>query len=193
MSSRKPKTVLFRRKREKKTNYAKRLSLLLSRKNRLVVRFTNQRIIAQLVSFTTTGDKVLLGLDSFALKKEGWKHSCKNIPAAYLMGLYFGKVALKNNLEEAIIDTGFKTPQQKGKLYAFLKGAIDSGMKIPHGDESIFPDDARLSGEHIKNHATLLKDKGGSQLAQYLKNNSKLEAITEDITAMRKKLENKND
>ena len=49
MANRKPKTVLYRRKREKKTNYAKRLTLLLSRKARLVVRFTNQRVIAQLV------------------------------------------------------------------------------------------------------------------------------------------------
>ena len=83
MANKRPKTVLYRRKRERKTNYSKRLKLLLAKKNRLVVRFTNQHIIAQFVQFTITGDKVLVGVNSSALKKSGWKNSCKNISAAY--------------------------------------------------------------------------------------------------------------
>ena len=64
MVSRKPRTVPYRRKRENKTNYLKRLKLLISRKGRLVVRFTNKRVLAQLVEFTSKGDKVLVGVDS---------------------------------------------------------------------------------------------------------------------------------
>ena len=51
MATKKPKTVAYRRKREGKTNYKKRLSLLLSQKNRVVVRFTQTQIIGQVVSF----------------------------------------------------------------------------------------------------------------------------------------------
>ena len=89
MVNRKPRTVPYRRKRENKTNYLKRLKLLLSRKGRLVVRFTNRKVVAQLVEFTPKGDKVLVATDSFALRKLGWQYSCKNLPAAYLTGFLF--------------------------------------------------------------------------------------------------------
>jgi len=149
MRSRRPKTVLYRRKRERKTNYAKRLKLLLARKNRLVVRFTNKFINAQLVKFTVTGDITLVGVNSLALKKLGWNGSCNNLPAAYLFGLVFGKSAIEKGHKEAILDTGFKTPLKKGKAYAFLKGVIDAGLNIPVGSEEIFPDEERLYGNHI--------------------------------------------
>ncbi|MBU1974265.1 MAG: 50S ribosomal protein L18, partial [Nanoarchaeota archaeon] len=55
MARRKPKQVLYRRKREGRTNYAKRLTMLIARKTRLVVRLTNQRVIAQLIEFTPQG------------------------------------------------------------------------------------------------------------------------------------------
>ena len=95
MTSRKPETVSYRRKREQKTDYTKRMQLLVSRKPRVVVRITNKHIIAQLVEFTTSGDKVLVGVNSSDLKEQGWLYSCKNIPAAYLTGLLLGKAAQK--------------------------------------------------------------------------------------------------
>lgn len=151
MARRKIKTVLYRRKREQKTNYKKRLHLLLSKTPRVVVRFTNTRVIAQLVEFTPAGDRVLVGLDSTALKKQGWTHSLKNSPAAYLTGLLFGKTALGKGQKEGILDTGFRTPLHKGKTYAFLKGVLDSGFEVPHGGEEVFPHEDRIQGKHIEN------------------------------------------
>ncbi len=148
MAKYKPKTVPYRRKREKKTDYAKRLKLLLSRKPRIVVRFTNQRIIAQIISFDTAGDKVLAAVNSFALKEYGWKHSCKSFPAAYLTGLLLGRKAFGKALKAGVLDTGLRSAIPKGKIYAFLKGVLDGGLDVPHGDD-MFPTEERIKGQHI--------------------------------------------
>ena len=148
MVSLKPKPVVYRRKREHRTSYTRRLSLLLSGKPRLVVRLTNQRFIAQLIKFTPQGDQVLIAMDSFALKKIGWTYSCKNTRAAYLTGLWFGKKAVEQKIKEAVLDTGFKSPLKKGKIYAFLQGVVDSKLKVAHG-EGIFPSEDRIMGKHI--------------------------------------------
>ena len=171
--SRKPKPVQYRRRRESKTNYKKRLHLVLSQKPRLVVRFTNQQIIAQVISFNPVGDKVLAAVNSFSLKKLDWIYSCKNTPASYLTGLLIGKKALAAGVKEAIFDTGFKTPLQKGKSYAFLKGVLDSGLEVPHGDESIFPSEERISGEH---------------LAEYLKSSNKPGKIPVKFAEVKRKI-----
>ncbi|HLC88565.1 MAG TPA: 50S ribosomal protein L18 [Candidatus Nanoarchaeia archaeon] len=152
MLTRKPKPVLYRRKREQKTDYGKRLHLLLANKPRLVVRMTNQKLIGQLVEFTPQGDKVLESVDSFALKKLGWTHSCKNFPAAYLTGLLLGRKIQKRKIKEAVLDTGFINPLKKGKIYAFLKGGIDGGLNVPHHPD-ILPDESRVKGKHIQNKA----------------------------------------
>jgi large subunit ribosomal protein L18 len=162
--NRKPRTVLFRRRREQKTDYKRRLSLLKSGKMRIVIRLTNQRIISQLVQFTTTGDNVLVAIDSFSLKKLGWKSSCKNIPAAYLTGLLVGKKVLEKGEKEAILDTGLVSPLKKSRIYAFLKGVLDAGLQVPNSSEEIFPDEKRIAGEHLKtggkdNNFTDIKNK----------------------------------
>src|SRR3989344_2841425 len=118
MTNRKPRTVWFRRKREQKTNYTKRLYLLMSRKPRVVVRLTNTRVIAQVVRHAPTGDLVVVGVDSAALTKFGWNYSGKNLPAAYLTGLLLAKLALKKGITEAILDAGFRYPHPAGKVYA---------------------------------------------------------------------------
>ena len=192
MVSLKPRTVPYRRKRENKTNYLKRLKLLISRKGRLVVRFTNKRVIAQLVEFTPKGDLVLVGVDSSALSKLGWKFSGKNIPAAYLTGFLFGKkVAAAKYKGEMVFDTGFKYPLHKGKYYAFLKGAVDAGVSVPHG-ENLFPDDKKLSGMHIKEYAGKLKSsaKGNKvQFAQYLKSNAAPESMDAQFAQVKQKIQ----
>ncbi|MEK6899538.1 MAG: 50S ribosomal protein L18 [Nanoarchaeota archaeon] len=137
MATQKPRTVLYRRKRELKTRYSKRLKLLLSGKKRVVVRLTNTRVIAQLVEFTPKGDKVLLGVDSSALKQFGWTYSAKSIPAAYLTGLSLGVKAKEKKInEEVVLDTGLRSPLHKGRTYAFLKGAVDAGLKVPHENKT---------------------------------------------------------
>lgn len=190
MSKNKPKTVLYRRKRELKTNYGKRLSLLLAKKARLVVRFTNQRIIAQLVSFDGQGDKVVLGVNSMALKKLGWNYSCKNYPAAYLTGLLMGKTALGKGFKEGILDTGLTSPLKGSKLYAFLKGVLDAGLSIPYSEE-IFPDEETLKGGKVKAYAESLKvnkEAYDRQFAEYLKNNQQPEDIEKIFEEVKKKI-----
>lgn len=191
MTSKKPRTVKFRRKREQKTDYLKRLKTLASKKPRLLVRFTNQKIIAQLIEFSPLGDKIIAAIDSSALKKLGWNYSCKNFPAAYLCGALIGKTALKKNCQEAILDTGFKVSLPKSRVYAFLQGALDSGLKIPHG-EGIFPDEKQISGKQIVDYALQLKSKNEKEyqqkFGQYLKNNAKPEQITDTFIKVKQKI-----
>ena len=190
MSRNKPKQVLYRRKREKKTNYSKRLNLLISGTNRLVIRVTNQRVIGQVVEFTTAGDKVLAAVDSFSLKKLGWEYSYKNFPAAYLCGLLLAKKAGEKGIKQAILDTGFTSPLKKGKVYAFLKGVLDGGLEVPH-DENVLPDEERISGGHIKKYAESIKEKSEvyeRRFTQYLKNKSSPEAIVDKFNEVKKKI-----
>tara|TARA_Y100000310_G_C20509614_1_gene728168 strand:- start:233 stop:736 length:504 start_codon:yes stop_codon:yes gene_type:complete len=151
MANKKPKTVLQRRKREGKTDYKKRLHLLLAKKPRLVIRTTTTKIIVQIIDFKPVGDVVLVDLSSTELKKKGWNHSYKNIPAAYLTGYLVGKKALEKNIKKAILDLGFKSPIKGNKIYACLKGVIDAGIEIPHSPE-IFPSEERLTGKHIEDY-----------------------------------------
>ncbi len=164
MANRRPRTVPYRRKREQKTDYKKRLRILLGNKPRLVVRITNQRVIAQLIEFTTTGDKVVAAVDSFGLKKLGWSHSCRNLPAAYLTGMLIAKKGLQKGCQEAVLDTGFKLAQKQGRLFAFLKGVLDGGLPVPHGGENIFPTEERLMGKHLKSGSSA--EQTAAQFAQ---------------------------
>ena len=152
MAKKKPITVQYRRAREQKTNYKKRLRLLLSGKARLTVRFTNTKVIAQIIEFTPKGDKVLVGMDSSALKGKGWSASFKNTSAAYLFGLLFGSAAVKAGVEQVILDTGRKAVLHQGKVFAFLKGVLDAGLDVPHGGEDVFPSEERIQGQYLKNN-----------------------------------------
>ncbi len=164
MGSKKAKPVNYRRKREGKTNYKKRLRLLLSSKPRLVLRLSNTKIVAQIVEFDVKGDKVLLASDSNSLKKIGWNYSLKSLPAAYLFGLDFGKKALGQFADkEIILDTGLRTPQVRGKVYAFLKGVLDGGLNVLHGSEDVYPSEDRLNGKSIENYAKSLKESNEEQ------------------------------
>ncbi|MDD3175035.1 MAG: 50S ribosomal protein L18 [Candidatus Nanoarchaeia archaeon] len=147
-------TVAYRRKREGKTNYKKRLTLLKSNLTRLVIRKTNTEIVLQLVNYDQDGDKVVATVPSKKLIKFGWDYSKKSIPAAYLTGLLLAKMAKTKNVTEAVLDLGLQTPEQKSKVYAALKGAIDGGLNIP-ADEKVFPDESRIKGEHISKMSDL--------------------------------------
>lgn len=172
MTNLKPRTVWFRRKREQKTNYTKRLHLLMSRKPRVVVRLTNTRVIAQVVRHAPTGDLVVVGVDSSTLKKLGWDYSGKNLPGAYLTGLLLAKAAAKKGITEAILDTGFRYPHPTGKVYAVLKGVVEGGLTVPHSAE-VFPTPERLRGDHI---------------AQYLKSRAQPAQIGSSYDQVKKKI-----
>jgi len=140
--------VKMRRRREGKTDYRKRLAYLKSGKPRAVVRKTLRYIIVQIVEYHEDGDRILVGVTSKHLEKYGWKGSFKNTPAAYLTGYLAGKKALEKGIKEAILDIGLQSPVKGSRVFAALKGMVDAGLDIPHG-EGIFPGEERIRGEHI--------------------------------------------
>ena len=142
-------TVKFRRRRSGKTSYHNRLALLTSNKPRLVIRKTNKYIICQIFNYTEKGDIVLASAYSKNLIKAGWKHSCNNIPAAYLTGIAIANAAKKAKISEVILDAGLYHSKKGSVIYAALKGAVDSELNIPH-DPKVFPSEDRISGKHTK-------------------------------------------
>ncbi len=147
----------LKRRRLGKTNYKKRLKLLLSGKPRLIVRKTNKYIIAQIAKYNEKGDEILVGVTSKVLKKFGWNYSFKNTPAAYLTGLIIGKMAVEKGIKEAILDIGLHSPTKGSKVFAVAKGALDAGLKIPI-NESVIPSEDRIKGEHIASYLQKFKN-----------------------------------
>ena len=157
------RTVPHRRRRENKTNYKTRLDLLKSNEHRFVVRKTLKQIIVQLVKYNPEGDKVLFTINSSQLKKMGWKHSTSNIPSAYLIGLLAGKKAQELKVKKGILDLGVSYTIKGSRLFATLKGLIDSGLEIPSADD-IFPSEERISGKHIADYKKNEIDKDFNEL-----------------------------
>lgn len=143
---RKQSVVPYRRKREGKTNYNKRIALVASGKPRLVVRVTGTKIIAQIIKFEPVGDVVIAAMDSNSLKKEGWSGGLKNISTGYAVGLALAKKATSLKQKEAVLDIGFHTSLPGSRIYAVLKGAVDGGLEIPH-DPEMFPTTERIEGK----------------------------------------------
>lgn len=158
--NKKPKSVPYRRKREGRTDYSKRMKVLISDKPRMICRKSAHNITCQLTIFKEEGDKILCSAHSRELIKRGWTGSRKSIPAAYLTGLLLSSKAKKAKINEAIFDIGLFTSVHGSRLYAALAGAIDGGMKIPHSKDCLPPAD-RLNGGHITSYGELLKKKGG--------------------------------
>ncbi|MEJ2267990.1 MAG: 50S ribosomal protein L18 [Nanoarchaeota archaeon] len=146
------KTIRKRRK-ENKTDYLKRLKLLKSGKPRIVFRKTNKYIISQYIESFEAKDKVVFGVNSKDLLKYGWpkklEGSLKSISASYLTGYLIGKEIEKRKLEKPILDTGMIRTLYKNRFYGFLKGLIDSGIKINCKEEA-FPEESRIKGENLK-------------------------------------------
>ncbi|NIO44582.1 MAG: 50S ribosomal protein L18 [Candidatus Aenigmarchaeota archaeon] len=139
--------IHFKRRRKKKTNYKKRLAFLKSGKTRIVIRKSLSNISIQFINFKTKSDETIASANSIELKKMGWSKT-GNIPAAYLTGLLAGKKARDKKIEEAILDLGVQTSTKSSRLYAALKGVLDSGIKVPHS-EDILPKEDRIRGKHI--------------------------------------------
>lgn len=140
----------FKRKRLGKTNYKKRLKLLLANKPRLVVRKSNNNILAQVVSYNEKGDTVILSCHSSELKKYGWDGSKGNLPSAYLVGLLISNKTKNKDIKELVLDVGLQKSVKGSRIYALLKGCIDNGLNIPHSKD-ILPSEDRITGKHINN------------------------------------------
>lgn len=140
--------IQHKRRREKKTDYKKRLALIKSGKTRLVIRRRLNNISVQFIDYKLDGDITIVSAFSTELKKFGWKGLAGNIPAAYLTGYLAGKRAKDKKIVEAILDLGLQKNTGGSRIYGALKGVLDAGIKIPHS-EKILPSEDRLKGKHI--------------------------------------------
>jgi large subunit ribosomal protein L18 len=118
----------------------------------------------QFVVYTSEGDRVVSSAIGNDLRQYNWDGSMNNMPACYLIGLLAGKRALANNIQEGVFDIGQHESIHGTNIYGVLKGVLDAGVNVPHG-ESVIPDEARLQGKHID------------------------EGLPEKITAIREKIE----
>ncbi len=94
--------VKFRRRREGKTDYRARKRLICQDKNkynspkyRLVVRFTNKFVLAQIIYATIQGDVCMCQASSTELPRYGCKVGLKNYAAAYCTGLLVARRLLR--------------------------------------------------------------------------------------------------
>lgn len=120
--------VYFRRRREGKTNFAKRLALVKSGKTRMVVRRSNRNLVVQFIDFGQTGDRTLLTVTGAHLSKLYKWPSRRNVWTAYLAGLLAGKMAQKKGVKEFVLDMGMYMPSKGSVVFAAQKGAADSGL-----------------------------------------------------------------
>jgi len=181
------KIVEYKRKREGKTNYRKRLKLIASNKLRLVVRKSLKNITSYLVEYGVNGDKVVLGVSSKELEKKfNWKFSKDNIPAAYLTGLLLGAKANKKDIKEAILDLGLNGSVKGSKVYALLKGVLDAGLKIPHSKDML-PNDDIVKGNAVIKYFNLQK-KSNLIFSKYKKENLDVNQIQKIVEEIKKKI-----
>jgi large subunit ribosomal protein L18 len=147
---------ILRRLREEKTNYRKRGTMLIGKRDFITVNISNQNTQVQILTPGMTGDKVISSAHSRYLIEKGWKGSRKSVPAAYLTGYLAGKKAISKGAKDAILYTGTKRYTQR--MAAALKGIIDAGLKVPASDDT-FPPEDRINGEHltVKNDVSKMK------------------------------------
>jgi len=166
--------VKYRRRREGKTDYRARRKMVRQDKNkynnrkyRLVVRFTNRKVVCQIMYATIRGDMVVEQAQSTELSKFGVPVGHKNYAAAYCTGLLVARRVLKKfgldemfkgkeeidgddyHVEEeeddaekrplkVILDVGLQTTCTGHRMWGALKGAVDGGLHIPHNNK-LFP------------------------------------------------------
>jgi len=142
--------VFYRRKREGRTDYVRRLALLKSRLPRLVIRKTNKHTILQVVEYDADGDKIVATLTTEHLTGQGWKGATGNSAAAYLAGKLLAKKLAKFD-KELVVDSGLHVHKAQSRIYAAVRGVIDGGLKVKCNKE-VLTDDARLSGDHLSDN-----------------------------------------
>jgi len=180
---------MFKRRRNKKTDYKKRLALLKSEKVRVVVKRSLNYIHIQFIKYEKQGDKIILEETSKNLKKYGWQGHKANLPSAYLTGLMAGFAALKKGVSEAVLDLGLNTSIKGNAIYAAVIGIKDSGVKIPMNKE--VPRE-RIEGKHISEYAKKMKqndqEKFNKQFSDYIKAGFEPEKLNEHFVQIKNKI-----
>lgn len=182
----------LKRIRNNKTNYRKRKAVLLSRRNFITVKLSNQNIHCQLIQPAMKGDLVLAHASSKELEKHSWKGSANNLSACYLVGYILGKKMLSKKLDSAILYTG-KT-SFTSKVAACLKGISSAGVNVPLSEESL-PDDNRINGGHISEIASSMKaDKSNydKRFSKMIENNINPEQFSNHFEDVKNQITNFN-
>ncbi|XVF81346.1 hypothetical protein PTKIN_Ptkin15bG0148000 [Pterospermum kingtungense] len=191
--------VKYRRRREGKTDYRARIRLINQDKNkyntpkyRLVVRFTNKDIVAQIIHASISGDIVLAAAYSHELPCYGLEVGLTNYAAAYCVGLLLARRTLKKlemdaeyegNVEaigedftvepaesrrpfRALLDVGLKMTTTGNRVFGVLKGALDGGIDIPHSDKRFAGFNKDTKQLNPDNHRKYIL---GGHVAEYMK------------------------
>lgn len=141
--------LAFKRKRQGKTNYKSRLTLLLGKKPRLVVRKSLKHITVQIMTYAENGDKAVTTAHSLMLKKYGWSLNTGSVPAAYVTGYLLGTQAKGKVDGKVNVDLGMAMSIAGSRLYAVIRGAKDAGLDVSCSDD-MMPSDDRIFGAHMK-------------------------------------------
>lgn len=139
----------FKRRRLGITDYRKRKNILRSKKIRAVIRRSLNYITVQFVKYNEKGDEIIAAATSKELEKYGWDGTKDSTPAAYLTGLLAGLRAKEKGIEECIPDIGRYRASRGARVFAAIKGIIDSNISCPC-DETMFPSEDRIRGEHLQ-------------------------------------------
>jgi len=187
--------VPYRRRRQKKTDYAARRILATSEHPRFVVRISNKTIQVQVTKSEIEGDYVLVKASSHELKnKFGWIASGKNIPAAYLIGYLAGKKAKEAGLDYANLDVGLKRVTSGNRIFAVVQGANDAGFEVPV-DSDIVPSPEAINGQVIAEYAKNIEDpfEYERRFSVYLRRGLRPEALPSHFEEVKKHIEENND
>ncbi len=183
--------VMFRRRREGKTDYKARKAMVVSKLPRVVARGSLKHMNVQIIEATSTGDRVIVSADSKELKNYGWQAPSGNLPSAYLTGLLCGIRAVAKNVQKAVADIGLKQPTKEARVFASLKGVIDAGVSVPHSTEKL-PDEKRVKGQHVadyaKNLASSNVDLYQKTFSKYLERKLSPEELPKHFDAVKEKI-----
>tara|TARA_Y100001935_G_C17284676_1_gene499620 strand:+ start:1508 stop:1882 length:375 start_codon:yes stop_codon:yes gene_type:complete len=104
-----------------------------------------------LISYSPGGDNVIESVNGKSLVDSySWpaNSSKKSVPACYLAGYALAKKAISSGNSSAVLDIGLAASSSGSRVFAALKGMVDAGLEVPHG-ESVLPNEERVNGEHI--------------------------------------------
>merc|ERR1712227_742481 len=146
-----------------------------SKKYRLVVRFTNKDIVAQIVFSEIVGDKVMCAAYAHELPRYGLKVGLTNYAAAYCVGLLLARRHL-TNLGMAQLYQGkdvtdgedynvFEDQERDDKARNPFRCVLDVGLDIPHSTSRLAGYDSEtksFSAETLRNYLF------GGNVAEYM-------------------------
>ena len=183
------RVIQKRRRREGRTNYQKRIKMLLGKTPRVIIRLSTNTVVIQLAKFNEKGDAILAAVNSIVLEQHGWKFKKNNLPSCYLTGLLLGKKAKELGITQAIADIGLHTSIKGSKIYAVIKGLLDAGLSIPVSKD-ILPSDDRIQGKHIAAYfaQNKVKPNNEQQFHAYKQQQLAAENISVSFNELKKKI-----